>query len=71
MKTKKGMRFGIAFDTLEMPGKIVATTVELGKWVMTEKDTINVALCDHPLYPALEQYVRSNPSSQPKDTPHD
>ncbi len=62
MKTNKGARFGIAFDTKEMPGKIVATTVELGKWIMRPEDKVNVALCEHPLYPALEDYVHKNPS---------
>ena len=64
MKTKTGLRFAIAFDTKEMPGKIVATTVELGTWIMTKSDEVNVALADHPLYPALERYVRDNPSRQ-------
>ena len=62
MRTSKGARFGIAFDTKEMPGKVVATTVELSKWVMKDSDKVDVSLCEHPLYPALEDYVLKNPS---------
>lgn len=62
MKTRKGAKFGIAFDTNEMPGKVVATTVELSKWVMKHSDKVNVSLCEHSLYPALEEYVHKNPS---------
>lgn len=60
-----GNRYGIAFDTKEMPGKIVATTVALDKWIMSPEDTVNVALCNHPLYPALVAYVLANPAKVP------
>lgn len=62
MKTHKGLPYCISFDTKEMPGKIVAVRVELSKHIMTVHDSVNVALAEHPLYPALEQYVLNNPT---------
>lgn len=59
-----GNRFCIAFDTKEMPGKIVAVTVALDTWIMSDSDVANVALADHPLYPKLVQYVMANPAKE-------
>lgn len=54
--------FHVAFDTLEMPGAIVATTVRLTKEIGRDGDTFRVDLAAHPLYPDLEKYVLANPS---------
>lgn len=62
MKTNKGMKYGIAFDTKEMPGKVVAVTVELNKAIIGMTENVNVALSKHPLYHHLEAYVKANPS---------
>lgn len=62
MKTHKGLPYCISFDTKEMPGKIVAVRVDLSKHIMSETDSVSVALVEHPLYPELERYVRANPS---------
>ncbi len=54
--------FHIEFQTEDGPG-LLATRVELRSEYIKEMDaTVNVALCDHPLYPKLEQYVLANPS---------
>lgn len=55
-------RYSIAFDTLDAPGRVKATWVELGTWYMRDKDKARLDLCDHPLYRQLEQYVLANPS---------
>lgn len=62
MRKFKGLAYGIAFDTNEMPGKVVAVTVALGTTIMRDTDSVRLDLCDHPLYPKLEQYVKANPS---------
>lgn len=62
MKTNKGLPYCIEFDTNEMPGKVVGISVELSKIIIGMTDKVNVALCEHPLYPALERYVKVNPS---------
>lgn len=60
MKTHKGLPYCISFDTKEMPGKIVGIRVELNKYVFGMNDSVNVALCEHPLYHHLEAYVLAN-----------
>ncbi len=64
IKNHKGLPYCIAFDTKEMPGKIVGVRVQLDKHVFGMGDGVNVALCEHPLYPQLETYVRDNPSKR-------
>lgn len=59
--------FCVNFDTKTMPGTVVATVVTLTKWVMRGKDTARLDLCEHPLYPHLVQYVKSNPYRPPTD----
>lgn len=52
--------FHIKFDT--MPGgylKTVKVTIE--EDVMDSMDSVRVDLCEHPLYKALQQYVKANP----------
>lgn len=63
MKTTKGVPYAISFDTQEMPGKLVAVTVELTKRLMGPDDKMSVALVEHPLYRHLENYVLANPSA--------
>lgn len=55
--------FCVAFNTKEMPGLIVATQVTLSTKIMrpTDVDGVRIDLRDHPLYPALAEYVRNNP----------
>jgi hypothetical protein len=55
-------RYSISFDTNEAPARIRAVWVELGHWWMRPTDITDISLCDHPLYPQLEQYVLANPS---------
>lgn len=60
-------RYSISFDTKEAPGRVKAVWVELGSWFMRDKDVAHVDLCNHPLYPKLEQYVLANPSGRAKN----
>ena len=53
--------FHISFDTLEMPGRIVAVEVKLGRRVANEMDSFRIDMCDHPLYAALFRYCMDNP----------
>jgi hypothetical protein len=55
-------RYSISFDTNDAPGRVKAVWVELGVWFMRERDVAHVNLCEHPLYPQLEEYVKANPS---------
>lgn len=66
MKKRNGLSYGIAFDTKEMPGKVVAVTVALTKEVIGTDDSVRVDLSAHPLYRHLVEYVLSNPPSRPK-----
>jgi hypothetical protein len=54
--------FQIAFDTQSLKGYIKTVQVTIQNEVMDSMDTARVDLCDHPLYPDLERYVRENPS---------
>lgn len=63
MKTRKGLVYGVSFDTKDMPGKVVAVTVALSKTVIGPDDNVRVDLRDHPLYRHLERYVLDNPST--------
>lgn len=54
--------FSIAFETREMPGKIIATTVTLRREIVSDpKATFRLDLSDHPLYRELVAYVKANP----------
>lgn len=64
MKLNKGIPHCIEFDTKEMPGKVVGVRVELSTTIIKKSDRVNIALCDHPLYPKLEKYVLNNPSQR-------
>lgn len=61
MDTKKGLRYGIDFNTVEMPGKIIVTGVALNTFVIEPDDTVRIDLVDHPLYARLYAYVTKNP----------
>jgi len=55
--------YHIAFDTKEMAPHIVSVRVDIGKEVVRDMNAkLNIALRDHPQYPALERYVLANPS---------
>jgi hypothetical protein len=54
--------FHIEFDANEAPGTLVTTTVELYKSYKRPNDpALRADLCDHPLYPALCEYVKHHP----------
>lgn len=54
--------FYIEFDTKSNPGKLEAIKVAIGLETITEMDrSLNIALCDHPLYSRLAAYVKANP----------
>ena len=53
--------FHVSFNTLEMPGKIVATTVRITKEIAGPDAVFRVDLRDHPLYGDLARYVIDNP----------
>lgn len=57
--------FQIAFDTLSMPGLIVAVEVALTKRIGRNKDVFRVNLCEHPLYSALRTYCIANEPRTP------
>lgn len=60
-------RYYIEFDTLDMPGRIKATTVRLDVDVVRDMNAkMDVSLVDDPLYPKLEAYVLANPSGKVK-----
>lgn len=53
----------IAFDTKEIPGCIVATTVEIKQEIIRDdKLKMAINLVDDPLYRKLARYIKSNPS---------
>lgn len=56
--------FHIEFDTVSMPGKIIATSVTLRREIVDGGDvkrSFRVDLRDHPLYRQLCRYVQANP----------
>lgn len=58
-------KYYIEFNTKDMPGRIKATTVELGIDIIRDMNKqLSVNLCDHPSYTILEQYVLANPSKK-------
>lgn len=60
MKNRKGVPYCVAFDTTEMPGKVVAIRVELSKYIMDDLSSARVDLAAHPLYHYLWAYCRDN-----------
>lgn len=61
MKQKQGLDYVVSFDTKEMPGKIVGVRVQLDTVILSELSEVQIDLADHPLYPALQEYVMNNP----------
>lgn len=57
--------FYIEFDTLDMPGKLVAVKVILTKEIIDgakdAKRGLRIDLADHPLYSNLVEYCKANP----------
>jgi hypothetical protein len=66
MDKKHGLDYCVAFDTKEMPGKIVATRVRLDTVILGPDDAARIDLADHPLYPRLVSYVLANQIRQRK-----
>lgn len=55
------MKYYIDFDTKDMPGCIVATTIEIKQEIIRDDDKkMNIALADDPLYKKLARYVKNN-----------
>lgn len=55
----------ISFNTLDMPGRVLAVRVTLSHEVIKDMDAkFRIDLSDHPLYHKLEDYVLSNPSRE-------
>lgn len=59
-----GTQYMIEATTKEVAetGLLRMTVVTLGHEVLAMDESTRVDLCDHPLYPQLERYVRNNPS---------
>ena len=54
--------FYIEFDTKTEPGKLGAIKVAIGFETITDMERpLNIALCSHPLYSRLVEYVKANP----------
>lgn len=60
--------FAISFelDAVKSTGIIKFVKVVLTEDTMDAEDKVFVNLCEHPLYPKLEQYVKSNLSRRRK-----
>lgn len=59
--------YHVEFDTQEMAGRLLAVRVRLDREIIRDMNRkVNIALCNDPLYPALERYVRANPSGKCK-----
>lgn len=53
--------FQIAFDVCKKSGYINTVQVTLERGVMDSEDVARIDLCNHPLYPDLQDYVLANP----------
>ena len=54
--------FYISFDTKINPGKLEAVRVRIDNVTITDLEkSLNLGLCDHPLYSDLQKYVLANP----------
>lgn len=54
--------FGIAFDTMEAPGRLKVTMVTIRtEFVADTNRSFRVDLTAHPLYAQLVQYIMNNP----------
>lgn len=59
--------YHISFDTKELPGAIKAVTVTLDNVIVTDMNaSMNIDLCNHPLYSILVAYVQANPVRNPR-----
>jgi len=58
--------YHLNFDTLDMPGAITCVEIKIRKAVKRDHDVMRVDLADHPLYPALQEYVLMNPRPRRK-----
>lgn len=53
--------FCVAFETKGHAGYIKAVQITIEHVVMDSMDEARIDLADHPLYKALQQYVKGNP----------
>lgn len=53
--------FHISFNTKGHAGYIKAVKVTITEDALDTTDEVRIDLADHPLYPALQQYVKANP----------
>ena len=61
-----GLPYCVAFNTTDMPGKVVAVQVTLNTHIMGPQDKVRVDLVDHPLYAKLHAYCLANPPQHPE-----
>lgn len=53
--------FCIQFSTKDSAGYIKAVKVTIEHEIVDLDETVRIDLADHPLYGALQQYVKANP----------
>lgn len=53
--------FHISFNTTGRGGYLKTVKITIENDVMDAMDEARIDLCDHPLYPALQAYVKANP----------
>ena len=53
--------YHIDFETLDMPGALVAVEVTISKRIGRDKDVFRLDICDDPLYERLWNYCKNNP----------
>lgn len=54
----------ISFDVSSDKKIVTGLQISIGERNIADTETVNIALCEHPLYPKLEQYVLANPSKK-------
>lgn len=61
--TLEDREFFVSFNTIDTPtGSILkGVKVTIEEEVVMPTDTVRIDLADHPLYPALAEYVKGNP----------
>lgn len=62
-RTEGTDEFYIEFDTQVNPGKIEAIKIAIGLETIADmSQSLSIALCTHPLYARLVEYVKLNPA---------
>lgn len=59
--TNMRAEFAMEFQTSNAAGLIRYVKVTIEESLMDREDRVRIDLCDHPLYPALQRYVKGNP----------